>query len=218
MNAKLKVWWEKQSARVDALSLRERVFLFVSVLTVGLAAGDALWLSPEQLAHKQVTQRFATQNSELVRLRAELAAAGQPVDASKAVREEIAVETAKLDALSQEIKAIAPLAEGGPALEQVLVQFLRRYEGLTLLGVGTVQQDAATAPVSAAPAAGVVGSAITKRGLELRVAGPYAELVRYVKALENALPSLRWGPMVLKSDKQQASELTLQVYVVGAQP
>jgi MSHA biogenesis protein MshJ len=182
---------------------------------VGLAAGDALWLAPAQLAHKQVTQRFATQSSELVRLRAELAAAGKPVDASKVVRVEIASEAAKLDALSQEIKAIAPLAEGGPALEQVLVQFLRRYDGLTLLGVRTVQQEPAAVPANAAQA---VGAGITKRGLELRVTGPYAELVRYVKALENALPSLRWGPMLLKSDKQQASELTLQVYVVGAQP
>ena len=214
MKAKLKAWWDKQSARVDALSLRERVFLFVSVLAVGLAAGDSLWLSPAQVAYKQVTQRFATQNSELVRLRAELGAAGQPVDASKAVRAEIEAESVKLDALSRDIKAIAPLAEGGPALEQVLVQFLRRHDGLTLLGVGTMQQDLATAPANAAQVAGV---GVVKRGLELRVSGPYAELVRYVKALENALPSLRWGPMLLKSDKQQASELTLQVYVVGAQ-
>jgi MSHA biogenesis protein MshJ len=214
MKAKLKAWWDKQSARVDALSLRERVFLFVSVLAVGLAAGDSLWLSPAQVAYKQVTQRFATQNSELVRLRTELGAAGQPVDASKAVRAEIEAETVKLDALSRDIKAIAPLAEGGPALEQVLVQFLRRHDGLTLLGVGTMQQDLAAAPANAAQVAGV---GVVKRGLELRVSGPYAELVRYVKALENALPSLRWGPMLLKSDKQQASELTLQVYVVGAQ-
>jgi MSHA biogenesis protein MshJ len=214
MKEKLKAWWDQQSARVDALSLRERVFLFISVLAVGLAAGDSLWLSPEQVAYKQVTQRFATQNSELVRLRAELGAAGQPVDVSKAVRAEIEAETVKLDALSRDIKAIAPLAEGGPALEQVLVQFLRRHDGLTLLGVGTMQQDLAAAPANAGQAAGV---GVVKRGLELRVSGPYAELVRYVKALENALPSLRWGPMLLKSDKQQASELTLQVYVVGAQ-
>jgi len=216
MKSKLKIWWEKQSARVDALSLRERIFLFVSLVAVSLAAGDSLWLSPAQLAHKQVTQRFATQNSELVRLRAALAQAGQPVDASKAVRTEIESETAKLDALSREIKAIAPLAEGGPALEQVLVQFLRRHDGLTLLGVGTLQQDPAPAAAAATPPAAASG--ISKRGLELRVSGPYAELIRYVKALENALPSLRWGPMLLKSDKQQASELTLQVYVVGAQP
>ena len=41
--------------------------------------------------------------------------------------------------------------------------------------------------------------------------------MRYVKTLENALPSLRWGAMHLKSD-QQPPELSLLVYVVGAQP
>ena len=58
---------------------------------------------------------------------------------------------------------------------------------------------------------------LTKRGLELRVAGPYAELNRYVKTLEAALPSLRWGVLTVKKGPQTA-ELTLQVFVVGVQP
>ena len=51
----------------------------------------------------------------------------------------------------------------------------------------------------------------------MKVAGPYAELVRYVKNLESALPALRWGALRLQSDKQPP-ELTLQVYVVGVRP
>jgi MSHA biogenesis protein MshJ len=211
MKAKFKLWWVKLSARIDALSLRERVILFVSVIACSMALADAFWLTPAQVAHKQVTQRFATQSSELSRLRDELKAAGQPVDASKAVRDALAAEASRLDAISQEIKTIAPLAEGGPALEQVLTQFLRRYDGLTLVGLNTLKQDATAGPaLGTGPAAN-----ISKRGLELKVSGPYAELVRYVKALESALPSLRWGTLQLKSDKQ-VSELTLQVYVVGA--
>jgi MSHA biogenesis protein MshJ len=101
------------------------------------------------------------------------------------------------------------LAEGGPAIEQALVQFLRRQEGLTLLSTGTVKQDA-----PAAPATGASAPALSRRGLELSVSGSYAELVRYVKTLENALPTLRWGTLQLKATKQPP-ELTLQVYVVG---
>lgn len=212
MKKMLKLWWNKQAARIDVLSLRERMFLFISVIACCMALADVVWLSPAQVAHKQVTQRFAAQNAELERLRGELKTTAQPVDANKVVRDDLAVETARLEAVNQEIKAVAPGTEGGPALEQVLVQFLRRHEGLTLLSVGTVKSESASAPVTAAAPVG-----LTRRGLELKVSGPYAELVRYVKSLENALPSLRWGVMQLKSEKQPP-ELTLQVYVVGAQP
>lgn len=212
MNKTLKLWWDKQAVRIDLLSLRERVFLFVSVIACCMALAEVMWLSPAQVAHKQVTQRFATQGSELIRLREELKTTSQPVDASKAVRDDLQMETARLEAVNQEIKAVVPVAQGGPALEQVLVQFLRRHEGLTLLSVGTLNQELASGPATGAAPVG-----LSKRGLELKVSGPYAELVRYVKALENALPSLRWGAMQLKSEKQPP-ELTLQVYVVGAQP
>jgi hypothetical protein len=58
---------------------------------------------------------------------------------------------------------------------------------------------------------------MNRRALVLRVAGPYAGLVRYVQALETAMPGLRWGSMELKADKR-SNELTLQVYVLGVQP
>jgi MSHA biogenesis protein MshJ len=58
---------------------------------------------------------------------------------------------------------------------------------------------------------------IQRRGLELKVAGPYADLTRYVQSLEQALPRLRWGSMQLAVDKQ-TPELTLRVYVLEVQP
>lgn len=213
----MKQWWLIQSARIDAMSLRERVFLFLAVLFVAAALADVLWLSPAQTAHRQLMQQHAAQGVELTRLRSELAAVAQPVDANKAAREELVHAEAQLQQVMQEIKTLAPVIEGGPPLEQVLVQFLRRQSGLTLLGTTSLAAEATTP--SAAPGAAAAVSGLNKRGLELRVAGPYAELTRYVKSLESALPSLRWGVLTLKKDKDQNdAELTLQVFVVGVQP
>ena len=210
----MKQWWLVQSARIDAMSLRERAFLFLSLILLAMAMADVLWLSPAQTAHRQVTQRYAAQGAELTRLRAELAAVAQPVDANKAAREDLAAADAKLQQVMQDIKTLAPVTEGGPPLEQVLVQFLRRQPGLTLLGTSTLAADALAA--SGPPGAATVPG-LSKRGLELRVAGSYAELTRYVKTLETALPNLRWGALSLKKDLQ-GTELTLQVFVVGVQP
>ncbi len=207
----MKQWWQVQAARIDAMTLRERVILFLVLIFVALAMADALWLSPAQTAHKQVVQRHAAQGVELSRMRAELAAVSQPVDANKAAREELEATQADLQLVMQDIKALAPVGDKGPPLEQVLVQFLRRQPGLTLLGTTTLAAEAGSSAATTA----VVG--LNKRGLELRVAGPYAELNRYVKTLETALPNLRWGQLVVKKGPQLA-ELTLQVFVVGVQP
>ncbi len=207
----MKAWWALQAARINGLSLRERLFLFLSVMAVLLAIADVLWLSPAQASYKQSQQRFAAQTAEVSRLRAELAAVSRPVDASADLRAELAQYQARVEALQGEITAIAPgAANGSEALEQVLVQFLKRSPGLRLVSSGTVAADAASAEAPAVPG-------IQRRGLELKVAGPYAELSRYVRQLELALPRLRWGSMQLQVDRQ-GPELTLRVYVLEVQP
>ena len=211
----MKEQWQKLALRIDAMQLRERVFLFLTIIVCCAALADTLWLSPAQVAHKQATLKFAAQETELQRLRAELKSLAQPVDANKTVREDIAAANLQLDAINQDINAIAPLAEGGPAIEQTLVQFLRRQEGLTLLGTGTIQDGGAS--TSTASAAASKQPRLSRRGLELSVAGSYADLTRYVSTLENALPTLRWGTLHLKTTKQ-APEMALQVYVVGVPP
>lgn len=207
----MRVWWTKQAERIDALSLRERLFVFFSVLLVLLATADVLWLTPTQAAYRQTQQSQAAQNAELQRLRAELASLAKPEDPSQPLREQLAQSEQRLAALRQDIDALAPAtAQGGHALEAVLVQFLQRRPGLRLVSSGTVAADGK--PGDAPAVAGVA-----RRGLQLKVAGPYAELQRYVKSLEQALPYLRWGPMQLAAGKQ-VPELTLQVFVLEVQP
>lgn len=212
----MKAFWTKYSARVDVLSLRERVILFLSILAVCMALADVLWLSPAQLAHQQMRQRFAAQDAELLRLRSDLQGVAQPADASNSVREAIATDQAQLDVVNQAIRAKVPQADSGLVMEQVLVQFLRKHEGLTLVSTGTANIET---PEIAAGAVAMTGAPVglIKRGMELKVSGPYPELVRYVKHLETALPTLRWGALELKSD-QQPPELTMQVFVVGVRP
>lgn len=210
----MKKQWQQIALRIDAMQLRERVFLFLAVIISCLALADTLWLTPAQVTQKQAKLRFETQTTELTRLRDELRAVAQTVDPSKAVRDDIAAANLRLDAINQDIKAVAPLAEGGPAIEQALVQFLRRQEGLTLLSTGTLKQEA---PSPAAASTTGATPTLTRRGLELTVSGSYADLVRYVRTLETALPTLRWGTLQLKTTKQ-SPEMTLQVFVVGVPP
>ena len=212
----MKQQFQQLLLRIDALSVRERIFLFLSVFICVLALADFVWFTPAQVAHKALLQQFAAQNAELNRLRSELAVSAVPNDPGKAVREEVRIASARLEVINQDISDVLPKEQKGPALEQVLQRLLRRQEGLTLIRLDTLKSDEPGAAVSNAGSAAPV-TGLTKHGLSLRVAGPYAELVRYVQSLESSLPGLRWGPIEFKSEKQR-NELTLQVYAVGGQP
>ncbi len=212
----MKRWWQTQSARINALSLRTRVLLFLSVIAIGTAFVDGVWLSPAQVAHKQLTQRLDKQSAELQRARLELQSVAGPVDANQTLRDEIAAVQIRLDAVNQTIGNVSPMATTSTPLAQVLVQLLRRHEGLTLVRTTAVAPQMASGKdaqtIGAGAAVRPVG--LTRQGVELTVSGPYPELVRYVQTLENALPSVRWGNMKLKSDKPPP-ELTLQLFLVG---
>jgi MSHA biogenesis protein MshJ len=187
------------------------------VLACFLAVVDAVWLSPVATVTKKLAAQLTTQEAELARLRAELVTASQPVDVTKQVREEIAKADVTLEMLNADIEILLPKSKNGPVLEDVLVQFLRKHEGLTLMGLNTLasQPAANAAPVPIAKTGAATALAeLSRKGLELKVKGPYAQLIAYVQKLETALPYLRWGGMQLKSEAQPP-ELTLQVYVLG---
>lgn len=208
----MKARWLALAARIDALSLRERAILFVVTLVCLMAVADAVWLTPAQKRYQTVQQSFVTQGAEIARLRAELQAAGAPVDQSQVVRANMAATEQEITGVNQAIQAQLALAGTGRALEPVLVQFLRRYNSLTLLGTNTLKDEGAGSHGAQPDVPG-----LTRQGLELRIAGPYLELLRYVQNLESALPYLRWGSVQIKAE-QQPAEMILRVYVLGARP
>lgn len=214
----MKPWWTTLATRIDGFSLRERVFLFLSLIAVYLALADTLWMAPARALHLQARQRFDANAVELQQLRGDVRlAALQPGPGAKA-REELSGIKAQIASAERSIAASASAGSSAMTLPEVLGHFLRRHPALTLVRTANLAPDT-VAPVGATAVGGApsrVPSA-TRRGLEVTVAGPYPDLVRFVQSLEAALPDLRWGPFKLQSD-QQAPQLSLQVYLVGGAP
>jgi len=208
----MKAWWQAQMARIDNLSLRERLFLFLSIFVCCFALADTLWLTPAQTAHTQLLQRLDKQNAELQRLRDTLRVSAQPNDVDQAARAELQATQAQIDQVNLAISARLPDATQTTPLAQTLVQLLRRHDGLTLV------RTAALPPESAGPGnsngAGSLPEGLTRQGVTITVAGAYPSLMRYVAALESAMPYVRWGVMTLSSDKGPP-ELTLQLFLLG---
>ena len=53
----MKQQFQQLLLRIDALSVRERIFLFLSVFICVLALADFVWFTPAQVAHKALLQQ-----------------------------------------------------------------------------------------------------------------------------------------------------------------
>jgi len=204
--------WAQWMQRLDALSVRERLFVFVSLLVCLGALVDTLWLAPARAVHAQLQLRLTQQGVELSQLRTAVRASPQPDEVNHALRDEVAQTRARIDALDQEIGQLLPQADRAPALERVLVHLLKRHPGLTLV------RTVALPPEAAGPGndngAGQLPAGLTRQGVALTVAGSYADLTRYVATLEASLPQVRWGALSLVVP-QSGPELTLQLFLIS---
>lgn len=202
-------FWTTLAARIDGLGLRERMFLFLAVIVVGVAVVDGWWVSPERIRHQQVRQQFDANALELQRLRDETRLNELRPSAARQTRAELQQVQARIAITNASIAATsAGPAGASTSLPELMRHFLRRYPALSLVRTGNL------APDSANPAR---PGAVLRHGQELTVAGPYPELVRFVQTLETAMPDLRWGQIKLQAE-QQPPELTVQVFLVGVRP
>ena len=201
---------QAQVARLEALSLRERIFLFVSILLCSGALFDVLWLSPAQTVHRQLVVRIDKQAAELQRLRDVLKASAKPSGPSAGVVQELQLVRAQTDQTEAAVRQLLPTGQAAPLME-ALTHLLRRHPGLMLV------KTAALAPEVAGPGnanAGGLPEGLTRQGVAITVAGAYPDLMRFVGTLEGAMPHVRWGAMNLKSDKG-APELSLQLFLLA---
>lgn len=205
----MKKSWQTLIDRLDALSVRERLFLFASLVLCSVALFDVVWLSPAQTVHQQLTTRLDKQSSELQRLRGQVNATLTADAVPMPVAQELQGLQSQFEQTNLAVQELLPPAQGTP-LVQALSHLLRRYPGLTLVNTSALAPEAA-GPGNA-KAAGLP-EGLTRQGLAITVAGAYPDLTRFVSTLELELPHVRWGTMNLKSENG-LPELSLQLFLL----
>jgi MSHA biogenesis protein MshJ len=229
--------WERQARRIDALSLRERAILFLSIAAVLVALFDTLVLSPQAARAKQRSEAQARQAAEVAQLRAQFIAASrsdnEPVGQLRRQLEAAQAERAQLDDALRQASAVT----GGEGLPAVLQRLLAQQPGLVLERL-TLLPDTpiampkpsnmaldAGAPLAQPAASSALRPAlpglpsISWQGVELQVQGSYRDTQRYLQALERELPGLRWGEMRLSTaDPNEPPRLQAQLFLLKVQP
>ena len=217
----LRQQFKQIETRIDALSLRERGILFLTILGVlfWIATGVVFSsLRQEQQRLEQTVrgklnelQTINTQN-EATRIRL----AQDPEALAKAKVAELK-ERLKTDeaSVAHIIRGLVPPRD----MPQLVQQILAKNQGLQMIKLENLPAEALDEGKAAAagqPVATTNNAARAYRhGVRIELRGRYVDIVRYLRALESLPSKVFWGEVRFESEAYPLSRVTLVIYTIS---
>ena len=230
----MKQYWQKLSTRIDALSLRERVIIFILAAVVLLALVDALLLEPQFVRQKQIARQIQQDQAQIAGLQAEIQRVVQrhSVDPDEQNRLRLAQLTQQMHQMEGTLQEIQHGLIPPEKISVVLEDILKKNGKLRLVSLKTLpaaslveevkgdgkmpgQGAAAGQPDPDQVGTGALASVLYKHGVEITVQGSYNEILNYLTALEAMPWQLFWGGVKLDVDEHPMNTLTLTLFTLS---
>ena len=207
MNALLRRYAE----RIDALTLRERVLIFIAAALVLVAFVYLGLIAPLMEKDKRLSREVARRQTELAMLQTQLQAMARtgemrPDDANRAKLEGLQRDIAQLD---QQIAEAASRFTSPRHMRDVLQQVLARNSRLQLVDLKTLPVDLFGNSDARGP------RPIYRHAFELTVSGAYLDLYAYLRQLEGLPTRLYWRKADLAAGDYPKAVLKLTVYTLS---
>jgi len=224
----MKQEWEKLNAKLEAMSLRERVFVFVAVIFLLLFLVNYLLLDPLMARQKTMRTQVMQQHEMLLQAQMQIATMVQDNSSNSSSPQQAQIKQFK-----------AEMAEGNAYLQnsrerlvqpekmaEHLRQLLSRNSRLILVSLQTMpvaplleqSEDKSfkkAQAVKASTASSLVDKQVFKHGVQLTVRGNYLDLLQYLNALEKLPQQMYWAKAQLAVTQYPASELSLTLYTLS---
>jgi len=224
----MKQQWEKVSAKLHAMSMRERTLIFATVAILVLSLVNILLLEPLLVQKKSLRSQLSQQQQQLNETQSQIAALVQENSPSantpqrnqlNQIRQEIAEGNAYLKSNREKLVQPEKMAEH-------LRQLLTKNSRLQLVSLQTlpvtplIEQLSAKGAEQARVAQTTVSLAaldkqVFKHGVQLTLRGNYLDLLQYLSALEKLPQQMFWARAQMSVVQYPAAELTLILYTLS---
>jgi MSHA biogenesis protein MshJ len=213
----VKQQWEMISAKVMAMSQRERLMILGALLALIWLVFDTLLFTPSLQKQKLYRQEISAKQEEVAQVQAQQVAIIQtgkndPDAARKAQLAELQQKVAQMDETLRTTQSELVSPDRMPKVLESLLQRDRQIKlvSLTTLPVSGLMDGIAGNKEKATPAFGIY-----KHGFELTLEGNYLDLMRYVTELEASPWRMLWGEMSLQAGEYPRSSLKLTLYTLS---
>src|SRR3569623_259090 len=232
----MKQYWQKYAAKIDALTLRERVIIFAMLAVAVIALINNAVLDAQFAKQKQLSEQIKGQLVQVSQIQTDIR---QTIQAQT---DPDAANRSRLSALQQQSQrmqtALIDMQKGLVApdkmpilLEDILGHNARlKVISLKTLPVTGIQETERTDSKDAKksddkqavanaqkPSADSVpaASAVYKHGVEIMLQGEYLDMLKYMSELESMPWHLFWGKAKLEVDEYPKARLTLTLYTLS---
>jgi MSHA biogenesis protein MshJ len=218
----VKQYWERYAALLDARNPRERALIFFMVLAVVWSLLSVMLLDPLVANRKRLNQEANQQQVQVQELqtRIETVLSVGRIDPDAATRVRMAGLKQKLEqsrvALQNVQQSLVPPEKMARLLEDVLTQ--NRHLKLVSLKTLPVSDVLEMLPDAVAPQAREkkpAGPVIFKHGVEITVAGSYAELTQYLETMEKLPWRMIWGKAEMRVEEYPLVTLSITLYTLS---
>ncbi len=201
MIAKLKSYRD----RVDAMSLRERVLIFVMLAAVLVSLVMTSMIDPLSAKQKQLSQALIQSQAQTQAFEAQMQALAEAArhDPDAANRQQLAALDVQRKSAYAELANVQQGLVAPDRMTQVLRDLLNQNARLKLVSIKTLPaapliEDGKPAAPDAKPEKvqgkkQVASLGLYKHGVEISVEGNYADLVAYLALLEKMPWHVYWG-------------------------
>ncbi|HUJ85968.1 MAG TPA: type II secretion system protein GspM [Burkholderiales bacterium] len=200
--------------RIDALSLRERVLIFIAAALVLIAFAYLGFIAPLMERDKRLGREVGRRQTELAMLQAQLQAMARssemrPDEVNRAKLAGLQHQLAQLD---KQIDEAASRFTSPRHMRDVLQEILARNPRLQLVDLKTLPVDLFGNSDTRGP------RPIYRHALELTVSGAYLDLYAYLRQLEGLPTRLYWRKADLAAGDYPKVVLRLTVYTLSFDP
>jgi len=184
--------------RIDAMSLRERVTVFIGAVVVLVAIADYGLLEPILRRQRVSAQDNERQLDEIRAMQAQLQAYAQAQlsDGANSKRQRLEKRRAELAELDRALGGGGGELVTPDRMTRMLAEILKRNPEVELVNLRSLPPIGLTQ----VPAAGSAGSAaLYRHGIEVTLSGTYFGMLSYVSDLERNPAKILWGGLDLQA-------------------
>lgn len=212
----MKALWIKLSGRIDAMTLRERIAIFVASVAALLFLMNTFVLEPLFARNRKLADQVRQQNMQVEAanngVQAQMAAFNSNPDAP--AQKQLADLNRDAAALAGSLRAMQHGLVAPEKMGELLQQLLRSNGKLKLLSLRTLPASGMGGKADA-KAAPTQRELLYRHGVEVVLQGGYLDMLGYMEALERSPQQVFWGRAQLDAHEYPNSTLTLTLYTLG---
>jgi len=199
--------------RLDAMSLRERVLVFLAAVAVLVLIADNALLEPILRRQKINSQMNQQQQDEMRTMQQQLQAYAQArvSEGAKAKRQRLEKRRAELVELDRELAGKQGELVTPERMTRMLSEILKRSPEVELVSLRALP------PTSLTQVPGASGAAVGlyRHGIEITVSGSYFRMLSYVIELERNRARIFWGDMDLQAGGYPTITMKITLYTLS---